>query len=280
MRPIPFPILVMAIMLHMARVAAPVYGQQGEDTSVYRIRPWVDVPVILGSAGLVLGGAQVQAAQAPLDGSYVLSLDPGSINGFDRWATEIDVAERGAARGRSDVLLWSSACAPLALLFDREVREEWDHVFTLYAEAMLATSALQSWTVIAAERVRPIAYIPEAPMSDRSEAKNRLSFFSGHASSTACASFFMARVLDDMHPEFGGWRWLLYSAALMPPVFTGYYRIQAGKHFPTDALVGLVVGGATGVLVPAWHKRHRHSGLSVLPTTVPGGVGLHMALQW
>ncbi len=247
---------------------------------MYRSRPWVDLPLVLGSAGLVLAGAQVQAAQQPLEESFVRSLAPASINGFDRWATEIDVAERGAARARSDVLLWSSACAPLALLFDRDVCKEWDRVFTLYAEAMLANSALQSWTAIATERVRPIAYLPEVPMADRLEAKNRLSFFSGHTSSTACASFFMARVLDDMHPEFGGWRWLLYTAALMPPVFTGYYRIQAGKHFPTDALVGLVVGGATGVLVPAWHKRRRPNGLSVLPTTVPGGLGLHMALQW
>ncbi|MBK6755135.1 MAG: phosphatase PAP2 family protein [Flavobacteriales bacterium] len=278
MRSVLFSACAWAFVLWM--VPAPSHAQRSADSSVYRSRPWVDLPLVLGSAGLVLGGAQVQAAQQPLGESVVISLDPASVNGFDRWATEIDLEERGSARMRSDVLLWSSACAPFALLFDREVRKEWDHVFTFYAEAMLATSALQSWTVIAAERVRPIAYIPEAPITDRMEAKNRLSFFSGHTSSTACASFFMARVLDDMHPEFGGWRWLLYTAALMPPAFTGYYRIQAGKHFPTDVLVGLAVGGATGVLVPALHKRRRPNGLSVLPTTVPGGLGLHMALQW
>ena len=86
----------------------------------------------------------------------MLSLDPGSINGFDRWATEIDVAERGASQVRSDVLLCSSACAPLALLFDREVRKEWAPVFTLYEEVMLATCARRSGTAIAAEVPGPV----------------------------------------------------------------------------------------------------------------------------
>ncbi|MBK8340595.1 MAG: phosphatase PAP2 family protein [Flavobacteriales bacterium] len=261
-------------------VPGPCSAQRTADSSVYRLRPWVDGSLIVGSAGLMFAGARIQAAQQPLEETFVLALDRTSINGFDRWATDIDLEGRGSARARSDILLWTSACAPFALLLDHHVRGEWKHVLPLYAEAMFATNTVQSWTAIGAGRVRPIAYIAEADIEDRTEAKNRLSFFSGHASSTACASFFMAQVLADMHPELGGWRALLYAAALVPPGFTGYYRIQAGKHYPTDTLVGILVGGATGVLVPQWHKRKRPNGLTILPTTVPGGSGVRLALQW
>lgn len=49
------------------------------------------------------------------------------------------------------------------------------------------------------------------------------------------------------------------------PAAVAYYRIEAGKHFLTDNLVGYAVGATVGVLVPQLHKKAGHPGLSLLP---------------
>ena len=80
------------------------------------------------------------------------------------------------------------------------------------------------------------------------------SFFSGHVSMAAGASFFMAKVLSDYHPDLGAKKWLLYGAALIPPAFVGYTRYRGLMHFPTDLLLGAAVGAAVGISVLHLHK--------------------------
>ena len=45
-------------------------------------------------------------------------------------------------------------------------------------------------------------------------------------------------------------------------------RVADGRHFPSDVIVGAVMGTATGIAVPLLHARHRVSmaGLIVRPT--------------
>ena len=91
----------------------------------------------------------------------------------------------------------------------------------------------------------------------------------------------MAKVLDDMHPELGRNRWWLYGAAAIPPAVVGYYRVQAGKHFPTDVLTGAALGAVTGILVPELHKRAPLKGrLTAMPVASDGLLGMHVALRW
>jgi len=95
------------------------------------------------------------------------------------------------------------------------------------------------------------------------------SFFSGHVSMAAGASFFMAKVYSDYHPELGAKKWWLYSAALIPPAFVGYFRYRGFMHFPTDILLGTAVGAAVGVLRPHFHKITRKSNrdMALVPFT-------------
>jgi membrane-associated phospholipid phosphatase len=45
--------------------------------------------------------------------------------------------------------------------------------------------------------------------------------------------------------------------------FTGDLRIRADQHFPTDALVGSLIGTASGVSVPMLHQYLLHDGRRV-----------------
>ena len=63
----------------------------------------------------------------------------------------------------------------------------------------------------------------------------------------------MAKVYNDYHPELGNKKFLVYSIAVIPPVFTGLFRYKGMKHFPTDVLAGAAVGSFTGWLIPRLH---------------------------
>jgi membrane-associated phospholipid phosphatase len=80
------------------------------------------------------------------------------------------------------------------------------------------------------------------------------SFFSGHVSFGATGTFFTVKVLTDYYHIKGFKRILLYTAAAVPPLITGYYRIKAGRHFKTDVLTGLLAGGTSGILIPELFK--------------------------
>ena len=53
---------------------------------------------------------------------------------------------------------------------------------------------------------------------------------------------------------------------------TGFFRVDSGHHFTTDAITGVVVGAAVGYLVPALHHRS-DSGVSLEPESNTGGLG-------
>ncbi len=39
------------------------------------------------------------------------------------------------------------------------------------------------------------------------------------------------------------------------PALTGYLRIRAGKHYPSDVLAGYALGALIGYAVPALHRK-------------------------
>jgi membrane-associated phospholipid phosphatase len=84
------------------------------------------------------------------------------------------------------------------------------------------------------------------------ESDARKSFFSGHSSMTACNTFFAAKIWSDMHPnsKLKPWVW---TAAAAVPAYAALQRVQAGKHYPSDVIVGLAVGAAMGYLIPQIH---------------------------
>ena len=104
-------------------------------------------------------------------------------------------------------------------------------------------------------RTRPFVYNPDVDVSTRTEDGSRLSFFSGHTSHTAAATFFIAKVFSDYHTNFhSAAKAGIWAFSISLPAVTGYLRVKAGKHFPTDVIAGYIVGATTGWLIPQLHK--------------------------
>lgn len=261
-------------------VPAMAHGQWSSATSVYQLRAAWDVPVIAGAGALSYLGFVTKDRQAPVEDKVLLGLDQASIHWYDGPAFYSGMEDRQQAADRSDALLYISSAAPLLLGLDKRVQAEWKPIAAMYMEAMMVNCGIHSLVANNAGRYRPITYVQDAPWELRSDPGNRNSFFSGHTSTVATATFFMAKVMNDMHPELGGKRWLLYGAAAVPTVVTGYYRVRAAKHFPSDVLVGAGFGALVGVLVPELHKRPLPLGISAVPFASEGAMGMQLAMQW
>jgi len=203
-----------------------------------------------------------------LDSSQIISLNKNDVWSFDRIALDQFYPAPSSIYTISDIGLWLSYFSPALLFLDDEIRDDWLDITLLYMETQAINLNIYVWGgPVFTKRVRPLVYYEDSDWDFKLGKESTDSFFSGHVSITAGASFFLAKVLSDYHPELGAKKWLLYADALIPPAFVGYCRYRGMMHFPSDILIGAAVGAAVGVLVPHLYKitRKINPDLSVLP---------------
>jgi len=69
----------------------------------------------------------------------------------------------------------------------------------------------------------------------------------------------------------------LLTGAAIPPSLVGYYRMEAGRHFKTDVIAGLLVGALCGITVPELHRnKNKIPNLSVSPFMMQGANGISL----
>jgi membrane-associated phospholipid phosphatase len=238
------------------------------ESNVYNVNPWIDGSITLAAFGMNAWGLNLADQKTPLDSLEIIQLDANDINSFDRSATRQDASYMHQAWHISDIGMRASILLPALLMLDKEIRQDWAPVILLFLEAEFITGSLWSWgAAIHIDRIRPLVYNPDVEYGEKTFIRNKNSFFSGHTSTSATASFYTAKVYCDYHPELGSKKLIFYGLALIPPAFTGYYRYKGMKHFPTDVLTGMAVGAAVGILVPHLHKKRKNENLTWIPVT-------------
>ena len=242
--------------------------------TVYQLNYKIEIPVTLGIFAINAMGLYVLNDKTPLSSNQIDLLGKKDIWFFDRNAIEqtYDATYHKNARATSDRLRNIYVFLPAILSLDKNIRKDIYSIVFLYLETQAISSSLFTYAgVTFIDRIRPFAYYPEVPLESKIESRGGVqnSFFSGHTSTAATASFFLAKVYIDYHPEIKRKKWLLYAGALIPPASVGYYRYKALRHFPSDILVGIIAGAAAGILVPELHKVKfgKMKNLTVLPFT-------------
>ncbi|RYZ21993.1 MAG: phosphatase PAP2 family protein, partial [Sphingobacteriales bacterium] len=201
----------------------------------------------------------------------IAALNKDDINGFDRWAA--GMYDPDAAK-TSDYLFYGSMPLPILLLIDKNIRKDAPAVGFLYLESMAITGLLYTGSTFLTNRYRPESYTTELPMAEKVDGGYRNSFFAGHVALVATSTFFCAKVYSDYHPD-SKLKYALWGGAIAATGATAYLRHKAGKHFPTDIIVGTAVGTLSGILVPHLHKRKPGSEQAwMLSPTIGNGYGL------
>jgi membrane-associated phospholipid phosphatase len=84
------------------------------------------------------------------------------------------------------------------------------------------------------------------------------SFYSGHTSAAFTVAVFTGMVYDAAHPG-SSYSTAVWAGALGAATLMGVLRVAAGKHYPSDVVVGAVMGSLVGWLVPTLHKTNAES---------------------
>lgn len=212
-----------------------------------------------------------------IDSTVLANLSTESIPSFDRWA----VKHSDKAAKTSDLFFYGSMPYPLLLLADRDIRHDWARVYGLYWEAMAVTGLLYTGTNFLVDRYRPEVYDQTKDFGERQSGNGKNSFFAGHPALVGTATFFAASIYDEYHHD-KKFKWVLYGVAAAATGATVYLRHEAGKHFPSDLLIGTLVGVGSGMLVPRLHRNKaftRGTSWHVSPS-VGQGYGLAATLRF
>lgn len=239
---------MLAPMLALLIAAAP-----GEQVSleaprtparvVYQLRLGVDAPVIAASALAItvptLLASEIIHRRCPCDPSEINGLDRGAVGNHSAFA---DVT--------SDVTaVLAMAGPPFLDLLDLGAGEAFYADAAVFAETLLVNGALVEIAKYAVQRPLPRTYAGDPSLIN--SAGGYRSFYSGHASTVFAALTASAMTLRFRYGEHI-WPWAIAGVV---GTSVGVERVAAGRHFPTDVIVGAAVGTAVGVLVPWLHKR-------------------------
>ncbi len=250
-------------------------------TNPYQFGVNSEWPFLAVSAGLTATGLILRSNNSllPFTETELETLDRNDVNSFDRGAT-YNWDEN--AKKQSDILILSAFVLPAVFLINHHTREDIGGLLLMGLEVATINFGITATVKNLVNRTRPYVYNTELDIEIRTNNQGRLSFYSGHTSTTASFSFFFAKVMHDYHPNMKtGWKIGMWTFAATVPAVTGYLRVKAGYHFRTDVITGYAVGAAIGWLIPHLHKRkNTHPNLSIYPTRVFESSGLGLTYKF
>nr|MBC7613194.1 phosphatase PAP2 family protein [Pseudopedobacter sp.] len=220
-----------------------------------------DASLVIGGIGLSALGLSLIKNKKELTPAEVAVKSKQDVFFLDRFSA-------GTFREQADkdsyIPFYASfAVAPIIGLIDKNERHHYGQVSVLFIETMSAATASFTLAAGLVKRSRPLVYNTSLPLADRQDKDAQRSFFAGHTTATAAATFFAAKVYSDFNPDSQLKPYIWTAAALIPAV-VAYQRIRAGKHFLSDNLLGYGVGMACGILIPELHKK-KNTSLTVAP---------------
>lgn len=219
-------------------------GSVSPRDSVYALDARVDAPLALIPGLLSFGWLLVEepAFCAPqCDPSGLNALDRTAAGNFDQnWRLGSDLGLFGALGGGVSVVLadgWFLGGAK---------------DLVVVVESVLWANGLAVLGNLALRRPRPLLYGDLAPLASRENPAAQLSFISGHSAlvaavTTSVFSTTYRRGADRALP------WVVLGLGTGATAFTSVGRVLAGRHFPSDVLLGTALGASTGFLLPALH---------------------------
>lgn len=175
-------------------------------------------------------------------------------------------------RGKTNFLddRWGSALTPVALGMGLLIADfTWPQSqpgkdvgqdLFLFASGLIATKGLTDLSKGISRRPRPYTLFEDSSRADSGseDVCSCSSFFSGHsASSFFSAAFTNLRIRSIMRQrltdgEYRDWRWASPTILFGWAGYVAWSRLHAYKHYPTDILVGALVGYVVAELFYSW----------------------------
>jgi membrane-associated phospholipid phosphatase len=262
-----------------------------EQQDPFSVDPWVTVPLIVG--GFVAAGSMDLIVRPSLPMAYCKPFaqgeenpegwrcNPSGINAWDRLVLDNDTP---GAKTTSDILVVVTMLSPVvgglidaALHCDAKGWENYGEDVLIVGETLAVNYLLNNIVKYGVRRARPFSYNSQYQDNTDKTGEARyedpdagLSFYSLHSSFSFAAATSFSYLFTQRHP--GDYAqvvpvWLLTHALAAT---TAVLRVEAGKHFWSDIIVGAVVGSSLGIVIPYLHKRGDDGG------SASGGAGAQL----
>lgn len=247
--------------------------------SPYALRLDVDLSLLIGGTLLWGGTSFVGAGSAPPPWCGTMetpACDASGLNALDR--TVLGRYDPHAATA-ANVLVGVVPGALTALdIVDAGVTHwrGWLTDAVVITEAVVWSGAVQDIVRRAVRRPRPFMYTPGLNPGAREGPEADFSFFSGHTSNTFAMATATAYTYSLRHPHSKS-QWLVWTLAMAGASTEPILRTLSGEHFPTDCIVGALVGASFGILIPALHRRRGPVRLVPSASTGPQGSSVSLA---
>jgi len=244
----------------------------GQVKKVYSLDKTTDRNVLITSVASVGLGAYLRGQIRTFEFEDIIALDPSGINNFDTYALG-KFSE--TANHWSDYTLYLSLGSAFAASINQNNKSTFTTGLVMYAEVFLLNSGLTLIGKSITQRTRPLVYNTTLSNELKINKNSRSSFPSGHTSLSSASCFFAAKLFADSHPD-SKLKPLVWGAAATLPAVTGYLRIQAGKHFPTDVIAGYILGAGIGLIIPELHRIDQSDSNALSYVIGPG----YLAMQY
>jgi membrane-associated phospholipid phosphatase len=233
-----------------------------EKPSPYKTSFKTDGPIIAAGLGLTYLGYSLVVNKKGITPAELATKKKENIPFFDRG--NVGFYSEQADKDSYIPFQASFAMPVIMLLANKNERQHAGQIAALYVEAMSISASLFTLSAGLVERSRPLVYGSSAPLETKLINNSQRSFFAGHVSATATATFFAAKVFQDFNPDSKA-RPYVWAAAAAIPAVVGYLRYKAGMHFLSDNILGYAIGMGCGILVPQLHKTNTFKNLSIVP---------------
>jgi len=249
---------------------------KSDDSFPFELDGFTEVAIF--STGLALSTSFFLKPYSDLTPEQISGLDAGSINSFDRISTRQSNHNADIA---GDVVVYSLAAVPLGLLGIRNVNKDLKSAMTLmvmYAESALLANSLARVLKISFRRKRPFVYNDSFTLKDQMSSDNQLSMPSGHTANAFNSAVFMSTVFTLTFPD-SKWVPVVWSLSMSAAATVGILRIFSGEHYPTDVIVGALLGTVTGLAIPFVHWKKKKS-VVLIPVAGDGFAGVSASGQF
>lgn len=248
---------ILALSLGLGTVILS-FPLQSRADDVFCLKRRRDFLLLGGGATLFALGTYFCSRMDPPD---MAKLDREKIFIVDRFAVNFSCESTAFA---SDVVCGVGMGIPLVLALSsckwQTIRQD----FLMYTQSMLFAQGLAQLSKAIFERPCPYAYtIAESQTHYLTEDAGR-SFFSGHTAAAFCGAVFAGTVFQRRYPK-SPWVKPVWILGLATATTTAVLRVTSGNHFPTDVMVGAIVGSLTGWFIPRLYRcKCEERGLSIM----------------
>lgn len=240
-------------MLIVLTIPYLLYGQKS-----FVFKPGLDISLItLGGSGLVFSQLYLGKKHQPISQDEFNLLSKDKLFFLDQPRKEFKIPAT-----LSDIISIGNIAPAFYFLINKENRKSYGIYLTMYLETMLLNTSITDIIKYSSKRPRPYVYnfiSYDEVLKSQSINETNLSFYSGHTSSIAATSFFMARTIT-LNETNTTKKTLVWIGAATIPAIQGGLRVAAGKHFTSDVISGYLMGAITGYLIPTLHikKQAKH----------------------